>query len=188
MKKLMIMALAAVSAMALNAATVSWTITNVKQGDAGVSGTAYVFFVAGDSADTSWATGLANKGAAAVKDAIASAGANISYQNSNAGIFSYTTAQGFTLKSNADLGLTGDTQYTAYAIIFDSAEITDASKFIVTGTRTANTYEDSSSSNRAFAIGSQASATWNAVAVPEPTSGLLMLVGLAGLALRRRRA
>jgi hypothetical protein len=26
------------------------------------------------------------------------------------------------------------------------------------------------------------------VAVPEPTSGLLMLVGLAGLALRRRRA
>ena len=29
---------------------------------------------------------------------------------------------------------------------------------------------------------------WQAVAVPEPTSGLLMLVGLAGLALRRRRA
>ena len=31
-------------------------------------------------------------------------------------------------------------------------------------------------------------ATWTAVAVPEPTSGLLMLVGLAGLALRRRRS
>lgn len=29
---------------------------------------------------------------------------------------------------------------------------------------------------------------WASAAVPEPTSGLLMLVGLAGLALRRRRA
>ena len=32
------------------------------------------------------------------------------------------------------------------------------------------------------------SATITAAAIPEPTSGLLMLVGLAGLALRRRRA
>ncbi len=188
MKKIMIMALAAVSAMALNAATVSWTITNVKQGDTGVSGTAYVFFVEGASADTSWATGLANKGATAVKDAIASAGANFSYTPKNAGTYSYITAQGYTLKTNEELGLTGNTQYTAYAIIFDTAEITEDSKFIVTGTRTATTYGDASASNRAFQIGSQASATWNAVAVPEPTSGLLMLVGLAGLALRRRRA
>ena len=30
--------------------------------------------------------------------------------------------------------------------------------------------------------------SYTAFAVPEPTSGLLMLVGLAGLALRRRRA
>ena len=30
--------------------------------------------------------------------------------------------------------------------------------------------------------------TWSTAAVPEPTSGLLMLLGMAGLALRRRRA
>ena len=29
---------------------------------------------------------------------------------------------------------------------------------------------------------------WTSASVPEPTSGLLMLVGLAGLALRRKRA
>lgn len=31
-------------------------------------------------------------------------------------------------------------------------------------------------------------AKWSAAAVPEPTSGLLMLLGMAGLALRRKRA
>lgn len=32
------------------------------------------------------------------------------------------------------------------------------------------------------------SASWQAINVPEPTSGLMLLLGMAGLALRRRRA
>ena len=40
--------------------------------------------------------------------------------------------------------------------------------------------------NTPLSFGTQTAGTW--VAVPEPTSGLLMLVGLGALALRRRRA
>lgn len=47
------------------------------------------------------------------------------------------------------------------------------------------------STTTTLAFGNMASSTQNAgnwAAVPEPTSGLLMLLGMAGLALRRRRA
>ena len=62
------------------------------------------------------------------------------------------------------------------AYTFTSAEKTGAASDVGTAT---------------LAFGNQQSATQSAsnwAAVPEPTSGLLMLLGMAGLALRRRRA
>ena len=54
-----------------------------------------------------------------------------------------------------------------------------------------NTYQSETVSALAWAVGSasfsfEGNGTWTAV--PEPTSGLLMLLGMAGLALRRKRA
>ena len=48
-----------------------------------------------------------------------------------------------------------------------------------------DTAEAAIGSNISMTASAASSATWTAV--PEPTSGLLMLIGMAGLALRRRR-
>ena len=80
----------------------------------------------------------------------------------------------------------GDTSYDFYFKItttYDSKEVTYTSAVkpvtaLETGTAT-------------IGFGNQATATQAAgawAAVPEPTSGLLMLIGMAGLALRRTRA
>ena len=51
---------------------------------------------------------------------------------------------------------------------------------------TSGTRASKAQATSTMALSFAATGTW--AAVPEPTSGLLMLVGLAGLALRRRRA
>jgi hypothetical protein len=54
---------------------------------------------------------------------------------------------------------------------------------------TANVYADGSSSPGSFSVNtSSAALTYTTFAVPEPTSGLLLLLGMAGLALRRKQA
>ena len=200
MKKLMFALAVAVVAACAQAATVSWTCSNVA--DAGgtklTTGSQYVFFFT-SAADAQSAIAAVKALDGAGVDAISTymAGANFSDVKKAiaAGNFSIgtTAALGsYTLPTNGDLGLAGDTQYYMFSVIFDTETITDASKFLIAeGTATstgAQTFADSSSANKSFALGSQsANTTWDQT-VPEPTSGLLMLVGLAGLALRRKRA
>ena len=83
-------------------------------------------------------------------------------------------------------------QYSAYTIILDGA-VGSAKNFLVTKelTNVNNPgYDDGSGpglGNVSMSFGQQTTVSWTAVA-PEPTSGILMLVGLGALALRRRRA
>ena len=179
MKKLMFMLAAVAVAACTQAASVSWTCTNVKDGSGNaIDGIAYFVNAATLSQET-----LATYTKAS--DFTTALSGMYSYTPSTAG--KYTSAA----VENATLGLTDATASQAYLVIFDTATITDSSNYYVTevksfdalgGTETQQVKWGSQSTP------SQAAGAWKAVNVPEPTSGLLMLVGLAGLALRRRRA
>ena len=194
MKKLMIIAVAMISAAVAHAASVQWAITGVNGPDGTALGTgkAYVFFVQQDSgkADTSSWASIATKEAfvAALADA------NFSYTHADlkegtaAGTWSYNSTTASAIEQGS-IGLSGLTKYSVYAVITDTETITDDTKFMVTTASTASsTYGDTAGTTKTFSIGAQGTASQNWANVPEPTSGLLMLVGLAGLALRRRRA
>ena len=81
-----------------------------------------------------------------------------------------------------------DTSYDFYFVIsteYDSKEVTFTSP---TKAATASETGTVGISFGNMQSASTASGAWSTAAVPEPTSGLLMLLGIAGLALRRRRA
>ena len=82
----------------------------------------------------------------------------------------------------------GVTQYAAFIVTYtdkDWGEFYIAQVATIDGTKI--TSEGGSYSVSSIASGSSAGAS-NWQAVPEPTSAMLMLLGFAGLALRRRRA
>ena len=91
-------------------------------------------------------------------------------------------------------GLTGSSA-TLFAVVFDtystSEGIADAGYYYRTGTVTQSTFDPSGSDPATTAVftSTQMTGTWTSTAsVPEPTSGLLVLLGMAGLALKRKRA
>lgn len=178
MKKLMFMLAAVAVAASVQAASVKWTCTNVKEDGTAVSGIAY--FV--NAATLSQATLATFTSASDFTTALSGA---YSWTPGTAGNYGNTVA-------NADFGLAdATTGYSAYLVIFDTATITDESKYYTTVVKNFDTYGGTETVSVGWAGQSSriSSVGWTAVSdVPEPTSGLLMLVGLAGLALRRKRA
>lgn len=184
MKKIIVLAAIVLTAVMSHGASVYWTCTNVYAGNDvdKVSGVAY--FLTTDMLAYSDAQDLKGKGAEAIKSALGSA-------------YHYTATDGTFSKastapvSNADLGLADATSYTAYLMVFNANSVDDATAFYLTDTKALTTMGGTSTSQVKFgsqSTNSKVATNWTSTSgIPEPTSGLLLLVGGAMLALRRKQ-
>ena len=178
----MIFAASAMLAAATQAAAGGWTLATGS--GATYANDAYQFFVIGQNGADSIATITALLDAGTATDAYAFGSGTIG-----------STGTGMVGTSSSGKSLDAG-NYTAFFVLFDSAtpKAGESKYVVVSGTSTLSKTIAATTANVTFASGSAASTLSNASnwssygAVPEPTSGLLMLLGMAGLALRRRRA
>jgi len=189
MKKLMIALVAVAMGVAANAASYSWSATSGRllngtgaTGSANyiTSGTAYLLFtdVMTQSAVVSaFATDAAAAASTVATMALSTGALGDDARISDGAAFTYDTTA----------------NQTAYFVLFngDNVYISDTADATYMAVGTAG-IEFGSLTASSKAVPLDASAGYSAAgwytAVPEPTSGLLMLLGMAGLALRRRRA
>ena len=195
MKKLIIAAFAVAFAAATQAASIRWggdvcapdgatavgagSVAYLIQGASATAAAITTIFVNGTDY-TAWTTDTGAKivGAHTLTDL--EAGTNYRFDvlksitgSEDAGFYSVVLVNG----SAGAAGLTGSYNYAGENTLVDpsSGSITD----LTLGDSWASEWVGNGGFN---------SVSFTTAAVPEPTSGLLMLVGLAGLALRRRRA
>ena len=189
MKKLMI-ALAAVAVAAVaQAASINWTVAAnswyLSDGTtkAGMGTTVYLINAA------SWDT---------IETAIK--GGATSFTTADTGILAVgatANAKGLISESTAtSTSLIAGTSYDFAYLVFDTTDASDV-KYFASASLAKAAYDPtdatySETTKITFMAAQYTTSTlsggWQSAAVPEPTSGLLMLLGMAGLALRRKRA
>ncbi len=180
MKKMVMFAAAVMLAVVTNAATVAWTsagMTNYKND-------AYQIFVIGQQGVES----------VAMITALLDAGSDTSAYAFGSGVVSAT---GLASNTNSGKNLDAGT-YTSFMVLFDAATVGDASNYVVlSGAATQTQTFTATAAKVTFGAGNVSgvvndTANWKSYGgdtpgVPEPTSGLLLLVGGAMLALRRKQ-
>ena len=190
MKKLIIASIAAAVGLAVNAATVDWQIQITSSATSYASG--YTAYLVNASAwDAATITDATFSDSSIVLDSTTfNSGSGKGTSKTYTTIASGTTAgsRSVNVSSLAEGGSLG----VYYVILNTAADPDTYYKWSDTLTGRAESGAESLGSNFTIAGSTINAATWTAVGgsspVPEPTSGLLLVLGMAGLALRRKRA
>lgn len=191
MKKLIMMTAIVVAAVTANAAAYTWQASSGRLFDGKGSDSANRF------AGTGYLFNAATVSQSAILAAFTSA-AGVT-ETLESALTTGTFSSGRAAKSASFTG--PDASFTAYFVVLgtdasgnDAIYISDTAtgNYTAVGTGDVVFGQQNAYSSAGFADASKgySAAGWysSAAAVPEPTSGLLMLLGMAGLALRRRRA
>ncbi len=189
MKKLLFTLGIVAFSIVLNAATVTWSMTGVSSSPKNEAKAGMVaYFLLSDTFSSF--TENVNK----LKNKEITASAFTTYVTGNMTYDTYTKSvsgrTGTSINISKESGSYDRNEtVSGYIVLFDSTDVAGSSYFAYTTVKSATV--NSAGSNIALTYGTFASATsttggWTAV--PEPTSGLLLLLGGAGLALKRKRA
>ena len=182
MKKLMILVAAVVLACAGQAASVDWKMNISGKGDAWSGANAYVMAFNGTDYDA-----VINLLTVTGSENMATALGAYALKNGGAIQFDVFSNRGFAITKNAaSEGVSGDTMFW---VVFTEGKM-DAKSAIQWTTATdisAYDYEAGSPSPGTLTFTTAAN-SGTIASVPEPTSAMLLVLGMAGLALRRKRA
>lgn len=164
MKKIIVIAVTALVAVVTNAATVNWQLAGVKDIDGNLIG-------ATSGKYTAVATLFDSTGATELKSV------------------TVTTSNAMSLMAGSFADTALSTSYMTQIVLTDASGNTLTSEKAAFTTSASATYTINFTNGTGFSTKTAKvdyAAGW--VAAPEPTSGLLLLLGVAGLALKRKRA